>query len=410
MKKMRNVLALAIGVGAVPLLSASQAASAGVAYTVTDLGGLGGSITEAFGINNQGEITGDSTTAINTTNGTGGYGQSFLWKPSVPNGTTGTMYSIDPSYSSASYISDGLAINGQGQVAGVEGSSSGYQTFLWTPSQKNGVPGSLANLNIPKDAGTWIYGMNSSGQVVGESGSVTPSEAFLWTPDAPNGTTGSTQQLGFLPGTTNSWAGDINDNGEVVGSSGNMAFIWTPSGGMQALATPAGDGSAADGVNSAGEIAGYITTSSTVGGATELNYRAAIWTAAGIQILPTLGGQNSAAAAINAAGEVVGWSQASDGSYDVFAYQNGVMTDLNVLTGYQFGSVYGINDSGQIITDYTDASNHRTAYLLTPVVTPEPGSASIMLLLTLGSVILLKKRRLRHVLEPEISAQPGRSN
>ncbi|MHB1768176.1 MAG: hypothetical protein ACYCUV_10045, partial [Phycisphaerae bacterium] len=116
MKKLRNMAVLAIGVSAVPIIFAAQVASADVAYTVTNLGGLGGWITEAFAINNQGEVVGDSMTAINSNNGTGGYNQPFLWKPTSPNGTTGTMYSLDPNYSSSSYIGLGQAINGQGQV------------------------------------------------------------------------------------------------------------------------------------------------------------------------------------------------------------------------------------------------------------------------------------------------------
>ena len=393
MKKLRtNLVAMAIGVSSIPVIFAAQVATAGVAYTVTDLGSLGGSITEAFGINNQGEVVGESTTAINPSNGTGGYGQPFLWKPTIPNGTTGTMYSLDPGYSSSSYVGQGLAINGLGQVAGVEGTSAGYKTFLWPPSQNNGVTGSLVNLNVPVNAGTWVYGMSSSGQVVGVTGSAASSEAFLWQPDVTNGTTGSTQDLGFLPGGTTSWAGGINDNGQVVGGSNNTAFIWTASSGMLPLTTPTGDGSAGEEINKAGEAVGYLVTGNTVGGATTYTYHAAIWSSAGLQELPTLGGLNSAAMDVNNSGDVVGWSQTSNGNTDLFVYDNGVMTDLSTLTGYTFGSVYGINDAGQIIADYIGASNNRTAYLLTPVTTPEPAALSVMMLAL--DAILLTKRRL----------------
>lgn len=394
MKKLRtNLVAMAIGVGSVPIIFAAQVTSAGVVYTVTDLGGLGGSITEAFGINNQGEVVGDSMTAINSNNGTGGYDQPFLWRPTTPNGTTGTMYSLDPNYSSSSYIGLAQAINSQGQVVGVEGTSAGYQAFIWTPSQNNGATGSLVNLNVPVNAGTWVYGMNNSGQVVGVTGSVGSSGAFLWQPDVTNGTTGSTQNLGFLPGGTTSWAGGINDNGQVVGGSNNTAFIWTAGGGMLPLTTPTGDGSAGEQINKAGEVVGYLLASNTVGGATTYTSHAAIWSSAGLQELPTLGGLSSAAMDVNNNGEVVGWSQTSNGTTDIFVYENGVMTDLNTLTGSTFDSVYGINDAGQIIADYTDASNHRTAYLLTPVTTPEPAALSVMML-ALGATILLTKRRL----------------
>ncbi|MCL5945585.1 MAG: PEP-CTERM sorting domain-containing protein [Planctomycetes bacterium] len=107
-----------------------------------------------------------------------------------------------------------------------------------------------------------------------------------------------------------------------------------------------------------------------------------------------MGGLNSAAMDVNNSGDVVGWSQTSNGNTDLFVYDNGVMTDLSTLTGYTFGSVYGINDAGQIIADYIGASNNRTAYLLTPVTTPEPAALSVMML-ALGAILLTKRRLCR---------------
>src|SRR5512141_1938624 len=66
--------------------------------------------------------------------------------------------------------------------------------------------------------------------------------------------------------------------------------------------------------------------------------------------LGTLGGDFSAANAVNSAGQVVGYSYIADGSERAFLWQSGVMTNLGTLPGYTQGSrATSINSAGQVV-------------------------------------------------------------
>ena len=102
--------------------------------------------------------------------------------------------------------SNAYALNSLGQVVGWSeggiGAASYQHAFLWTPSVPNGTSGSMQDLGgIGGFPGTsFAYGINSYGQVVGDSDNA----AFLWTPDTPNGTAGNMNRLPNLAGGTGS--------------------------------------------------------------------------------------------------------------------------------------------------------------------------------------------------------------
>src|SRR5262249_46854641 len=104
--------------------------------------------------------------------------------------------------------------------------------------------------------------------------------AFRWTRNS------GMEDLGVLPGRTESTATGINDAGQVVGYSsgaaGTRAFLWTGRGRMEDLGTlPGGDFSRALAINDDNEIVGASGSS--------LGTRAALWTRDGdIQDLNTL--------------------------------------------------------------------------------------------------------------------------
>ncbi len=70
----------------------------------------------------------------------------------------------------------------------------------------------------------------------------------------------------------------------------------------------------------------------------------------GITDLGTLGGDASAAQGINSLGQVVGWSNTtSGGAHRAFFFSDGTMTDLGTLVGGTTSEAAAVNDAGQVI-------------------------------------------------------------
>ncbi len=190
----------------------STAAHAVSAYTITDLGTLGGSYSYASGINNSGQVVGSSKIAGDTTD------HAFLY-------SNGTMSDIGMGSSSTATnsASSASAINNSGQVVGTSYGtgnglfgnaavlySNGTTSMLW-----GGSPSSIEN---------YATGINDRGQVVGNyyggydiNLGLVVSNAILYS----NGTLTNLSALGM-----NSARG-INDSGQVVGSSGGHASLYS---------------------------------------------------------------------------------------------------------------------------------------------------------------------------------------
>jgi probable HAF family extracellular repeat protein len=176
--------------------------------------------------------------AINSTGQVAGYSgatggdRAFLWSPTTPNSTSGSMTNLGPP---SAVFSVGNAINSQGQVVG-NVAVTGQRAYLWTPSTPNGTSGSMVDIGdlVGGSGATSATGINSQGQVAGRSSAPSGgSHAFIWTPNSPNGTTGTMADLSDLPGGADDGsATGINARGQVVGNSnaatGNHAFLWTP--------------------------------------------------------------------------------------------------------------------------------------------------------------------------------------
>jgi probable HAF family extracellular repeat protein len=235
----------------------------------------------ATGINDYGQVIGESTFG----------GGSFLWTPSSPNGQAGTIVDLGnlPGGSFSGRASD---INSRGQVVGqgtVE-TPAYMRPYLWSPTTPNASTGTMVDLGTLPDYSLYSYanGINSSGQVVGKSSSENANRAFLWTPDSPNGETGSMVDLGSLGGAYDGGEGmDINDRGQVVGTAHRpegfpvKAFLWSPDtvngevGSMIDLGQLGDTGSTlAYGMNSFGHVVG----ASDVGVPTNVAYHAFLWT------------------------------------------------------------------------------------------------------------------------------------
>ena len=214
-----------------PTFAKAQAART-IHAGMNSLGTLGGTQSEAFGINDSGQVVGGAQ------NGSGNY-RPFLWQ----NGTMtnlGTLggESVNPDHRAE-------AINASGDVCGRSYTSGGAKhAFLWD--------GSMTDLGV-LTGGTesWAFGINDSQIVVGTS-NVTGGayHAFAW--DAVNGM----QDLNNLISGSSGWiltrATDINDDGTIVGwgtnGSGNVrAFLLTPTCKVDGGAAAAAEGLLASG-------------------------------------------------------------------------------------------------------------------------------------------------------------------
>jgi probable HAF family extracellular repeat protein len=182
-----------------------------------DLGSLGGTIGSVGGLNNRGQIIGNS----NLPGDVNFHG--FLWD----HGTLTDVGTLGGTFSSAN------ALNEEGHIAGlstIAGDQIGH-AFLW----KAGVMTDLGTLpGFPDSSCTGAFGINSRDQVVGQGGLCGDPEphAFLW----ENGDMVDVNSL-VPPGTNLTLVEieQINDSGEMFGigtlpDGNNRAFLLIPCG------------------------------------------------------------------------------------------------------------------------------------------------------------------------------------
>ena len=268
---------------------------------VQDFGTFGGPASVAFGINDIGEVVGQSDTAILDTDG------------------------VD-------YISIAF-------VAGRDGVRS---------------LGTLAGYNHSQ-----AFSINNRGQSVGFSynlhpvtGSTVPNfHAFLYEG-------GAMKDLGTLGGSI-SVAFGINDLEQIVGRSRNAAgevhaFLYER-GAMTDLGTLGGNFSSARAINARGWIVGGSRLQTT-------QMRAFVLIRGVMHELGTLGGSHSEAFAINNAGLIVGAANTAAEQPHAFAYSDGTMTDLGTLGG-SYSIAFGVNDRGHIVGESETAQGEVRGFI-----------------------------------------------
>jgi probable HAF family extracellular repeat protein len=247
------------------ILTDAQTGNRHSAYCLKDIGTLpGNDYSFATGINNQGEIIGDSgSSSFLYRNG------SLLRIEPLPGDDSSSVFSMNDlgmavgssakiGYSTEtrpfvysrgeirpiSGIDDGIAygINKSGQIVGA---ARGFGPFFY---------GEGRMVSLGKEGGA-AYGINNKGHVVGRTDT---DRAFMYRD-------GKMTELGTLPGHSYSSAQAINDKGQVVGISAPTgmsdarAFLYPSNGEMVGLGTLESDDlySVATDINESGVIVGF---------------------------------------------------------------------------------------------------------------------------------------------------------
>ncbi|HLH01044.1 MAG TPA: hypothetical protein VKX49_32370 [Bryobacteraceae bacterium] len=328
-------------------------------YTVVDLGGLGGSNSNGFQINDAGAVVGWADTIT-------GAQQAFLSSSGAP------AQALPSSGASDSYA---YGINDADVIVGTAYVNGEVHGVIWAGAAS-------------KDLGAGIFAtaINASGVIAGSNG-----HAFRLV-------NGTYQDLGVLAGGDWSAAYSLNDAGTAAGcgdlASGLMrAVVWNADGSSMQLGTLGGANSYAAAINNNGTVVGHSGTAS--------GYEHAFVEANGaMHDLGTLNGGSSYAYGINDSGSIVGysWSDIEDNPR-AFLYSDGGMQDLNALiggaAGWQLLEAYGINASGEI-AGVGLHNGKSTAFLLEPDPVPEPRGLSVILF-TLGLfAVFLRQLRMRY--------------
>ncbi len=206
------VLALAAGL---PAAAAAPAAAATPAYAVTDLGAFSLGVSDGYGINANGEVTGGSYLSKT---------YSITCPPNYPNPKKCVKHPENAFLYSNGQMTDlgtlgggnnsqGNAVNLSGQVAGWSDTSSGNDAVLWS-GKKTVDLGALAPL---AGSNSIADGINDSGQVAGAYGNSTV-HAFLYS----NGTVAGLPEPSFT-GSLGCEADTINNNGQIAANATDTA-------------------------------------------------------------------------------------------------------------------------------------------------------------------------------------------
>jgi probable HAF family extracellular repeat protein len=296
-----------------------------------DVGGNpAGSTSRGFGINNSGQVVGDSTF--------GKYGTSHAALFSY-----GLTTDLGGSITRAGLFSRANGINAFGQVVGFSSETrdgNNSRAFIL----------SIANRGVMIDLGT-LGGSYAQALGINDSGFVT---------------------------------GNAQTNGRITTSPVSHAFIWHAKTGMLDLGTLGGDSSRGTSINAKNHIVGNSTINTfddrvhaflyhdekmvdlgSLSGAavdTDLSYALSVNSSdqvVGYSYLPSVPGSGSSEAVLGP------WSVA-------FVYHNGLMSNLNDMIGtasqnYRLDSATAINDKGEIVALAFDTNADAFhAVLLTP--------------------------------------------
>jgi len=228
---------------------------------ITDLGTLGGpnsNNSPNSPLNDKGVVSGFSDTSTPDPNGEDfcGFLTNLICLPFVwQNGVMIALPTLGGTNASGAGINNRGQIVGQSETPNSDPCSPAFlqvEAVIWQDVQVRELP------LLPGDADGDAAAINDNGEAVGFTGCVTGDiHAILWQHGTPI-------DLGNLGGVTGNFALDINNRGHVVGQSDlpgdttHHAFLWTKDDGMQDLGTlPGIPGSLANGINNKGQVVGF---------------------------------------------------------------------------------------------------------------------------------------------------------
>ena len=297
--------ALSIPLGLAAQEQQQQQAAKFPHYTVTDLGTLGGTFSQAFSINNHGSVVGFATLQGDTAL------HAFLWRK----GVMSDLGTLGGPLSQASTVNERDEVVGYSETSIPDPLGENFcgdylvcLPFVW----RVGVMTPLRTLGGINAVGVSI---NGRGEVIGNAENSThdptcvPPQVLQIKPVIWHKAT--VEELPTFPGDPDGIAASINDAGEATLPTGNCAFLGPPSGHdslfrhgtLTDFGNFEGHPIAANGINNRGQVVGV-----TVGlGGAEIE--AVLWqdgVASGLGFLP--GDIVSIASAINNNGQVTGQS------------------------------------------------------------------------------------------------------
>lgn len=358
-------------------------ASAANAQTVESLTSLGGQGSIAWGINDKGDIVGESLLADGTT-----VRATHWW------GSANTAR--DLGVAAGAVHSTAYAINDRGSVVGYSEFDTGRRTATMWP----GTPRGLGVVDLGAQMGaigsSVAWSINNFDVVVGQA-SLSPgfAKGFVW--DDANG--------GRIAGMSQLYQGGanygINDSNVIVGSAfffgdPDDAFMSRPNDdgtwGDSDIAPPGYNLSIAKDINNLDMVVGFTSAGVDVG------WQAAIFEGRGaVTLLGTLEGlENSEAVAVNDHGLIVGHAWDNDFKLEAgaWAWMDGTMYDLNnfIDEGAGFSRLLaatGVNNSGDIVGYGFLTDGSISGFVIRGFV-PAPGSVG---LLAMGLGMAARRRR-----------------
>jgi probable HAF family extracellular repeat protein len=272
----------AVSIAALPPTGVAQ----DVAYTVTDLGTLGGKRSQAFGINRAGHVVGSAETADGRT-----HAVVYMRNTLTDLGTFGG----DESH--AYRISDGGLIVGRASTSEGE-----FRPFVTS------VTGELFDLSQEdarlKGVFSTATDINGSGYVVGHR---------------------------------------QTHKDHMAGR--RRVFIYRDFRVID-LGTFGGEDGVVAAINESGRLVGYFGTEPH---ADYADHRGFVLDEGGLTDVGSLGGRMTTPTDINDANQVVGYAQVGSGENHAFLYRAGNLTDLGTLPGGTQSYAYSINNLGQAV-------------------------------------------------------------